>query len=39
MVSSTAAFERQPLAVQLDVAQLHFFDPETGARIGESVGA
>ena len=36
---TTDARERQPLAVQVDVAQLHFFDPETGARIGESDGA
>ena len=36
---TTEARERQPLAVQVDVAQLHFFDPETGARIGESDGA
>ena len=36
---TTDARERQPLSVQVDVAQLHFFDPETGARIGESDGA
>jgi len=36
---TTDARERQPLTVQVDVTQLHFFDPETGARIGESLGA
>jgi len=36
---TTEARERQPLAVQVDVAQLHFFDPETGARISGSDGA
>ena len=33
---TTEARERQPLTVQVDVTQLHFFDPETGARISES---
>jgi multiple sugar transport system ATP-binding protein len=36
---TTDARERQPLTVQVDVTQLHSFDPETGARIGESLGA
>ena len=36
---TTEARERQPLTVQVDVAQLHFFDPGTGARIGESLDA
>jgi multiple sugar transport system ATP-binding protein len=31
---STEARERQPLALEVDVARLHFFDPETGHRIG-----
>jgi hypothetical protein len=32
----TEARERQPLSVHVDVTRLHFFDPETGKRIGES---
>jgi len=36
---TTEARERQPLTVQVDVTQLHFFDPETGARISESLDA
>ena len=36
---TTEARERQPLTVQVDVTQLHFFDPGTGARIGESLDA
>jgi multiple sugar transport system ATP-binding protein len=36
---ATAARERERLTVQVDVAQLHLFDPATGARIGESAGA
>ncbi len=36
---TTAARERQPLTVQVDVTQIHFFDPETGARISESLDA
>jgi multiple sugar transport system ATP-binding protein len=36
---TTEARERQPLTVQVDVGQLHFFDPSTGARIGESLDA
>jgi multiple sugar transport system ATP-binding protein len=30
---ATEARERQPLDLELDVTRLHFFDPETGARI------
>ena len=30
---TTEARERQPLAVEVDVTRLHFFDPETGARV------
>jgi hypothetical protein len=33
---TTDARERQPLAVQVDVTRLHFFDPATGARIDQS---
>jgi multiple sugar transport system ATP-binding protein len=29
----TEARERQPLALEVDVTRLHFFDPETGTRI------
>ena len=36
---TTEARERQRLTVQVDVTQLHFFDPGTGARIGESLDA
>jgi multiple sugar transport system ATP-binding protein len=36
---TTEARERQPLTVQVDVAQLHFFDPTTGGRIGERLDA
>jgi len=36
---TTEARERQPLTVRVDVTQLHFFDPETGARISESLDA
>ncbi|HET7514171.1 MAG TPA: ABC transporter ATP-binding protein, partial [Gaiella sp.] len=36
---TTESRERQPLTVQVDVGQLHFFDPRTGARIGESLDA
>jgi multiple sugar transport system ATP-binding protein len=32
----TDAREQQPLAVEVDVTRLHFFDPETGARVDES---
>ena len=30
----TSAREQQPLVVEVDVRRLHFFDPETGLRIG-----
>ena len=30
---TTEARERQPLALEVDVTRLHFFDPETGARV------
>ena len=30
---NTQARERQPLAIDVDVARLHFFDPETGLGI------
>ena len=36
---TTEAREREPLELQVDVTRLHFFDPETGARIGESLDA
>jgi multiple sugar transport system ATP-binding protein len=32
---ATVAREREPLAIEVDVARLHFFDPETGTRIDE----
>jgi len=32
----TEARERRPLELEVDVRRLHFFDPETGLRIGES---
>ena len=31
---TTAAREREPLELDVDVTRLHFFDPETGSRIG-----
>jgi multiple sugar transport system ATP-binding protein len=31
---TTEARERQPLALELDVTRLHFFDPETGIAVG-----
>ena len=35
---TTDARERQPVAVEVDVTRLHFFDPDTGARVdGRSV--
>jgi hypothetical protein len=30
---TTDARERGPLALQVDVTRLHFFDPETGVRV------
>ena len=33
---STAARERTPLEIEVDVSRLHFFDPDTGSRIGSS---
>jgi multiple sugar transport system ATP-binding protein len=37
---TTEARERQPLDVEVDVTRLHFFDPETGARLdGTPVGS
>jgi multiple sugar transport system ATP-binding protein len=36
---TTEARERQPLDVEVDITRLHFFDPETGARLdGAPVG-
>ena len=32
---TTDARERQPLAVEVDVTRLHFFDPDTGIGIAE----
>ncbi len=31
---TTEARERQPLALEVDVTRLHFFDPETGVAVG-----
>ena len=33
---TTRARERQALELDVDVARLHFFDPETGLSVGES---
>ena len=33
---ATTARERQPLELAVDIARLHFFDSETGLRIGET---
>jgi multiple sugar transport system ATP-binding protein len=32
---STEAREREPLALEVDVTRLHFFDPETGTVVGD----
>ena len=32
---STEARERQPLALEVDVTRLHFFDPDTGLRVDD----
>ena len=34
---TTGAREREPLALEVDVTRLHFFDPETGIGVDESV--
>ena len=31
---TTSARERTPLELEVDVTRLHFFDPDTGSRIG-----
>ena len=36
---TTDARERQPLEVEVDVTRLHFFDPETGARVDGGPGS
>jgi multiple sugar transport system ATP-binding protein len=36
---ATDARERQPLAVEVDVTRLHFFDPETGIGVGALPGS
>ena len=37
---TTDAREQQPLSLAVDVARLHFFDPETGIRVdGHAAGA
>jgi hypothetical protein len=33
---TTRARERESLDVEIDVTRLHFFDTETGARIGQT---
>jgi multiple sugar transport system ATP-binding protein len=36
---TTGARERQPIALEVDVTRLHFFDPETGVGVDESASA
>ncbi|HEY1316821.1 MAG TPA: sn-glycerol-3-phosphate ABC transporter ATP-binding protein UgpC [Gaiella sp.] len=36
---TTEARERQPLALEVDVTRLHFFDPETGIGVNESASS
>jgi multiple sugar transport system ATP-binding protein len=36
---TTGARERQPLALDVDVTRLHFFDPETGIDVDESTSS
>jgi len=36
---TTGARERESLALEVDVTRLHFFDPETGLGVDESVTA
>jgi multiple sugar transport system ATP-binding protein len=36
---TTGARERQPVALEVDVTRLHFFDPETGVGVDESASA
>ena len=36
---TTGARERQPVALEVDVTRLHFFDPETGVGVHESASA
>jgi multiple sugar transport system ATP-binding protein len=36
---TTAAREREPVALEVDVTRLHFFDPETGVGVDERVSS
>jgi multiple sugar transport system ATP-binding protein len=36
---TTGARERQPIALEVDVTRLHFFDPETGTAVDERVSS